>query len=212
MSRPPVRGARSIRRTAVAGMLAGAALFVTAAAFHVIATRERRAATDAARDMPPPRDPVAPPPPDLMARGLDFPVRGVDPASIADTFTAPRGASRLHNAVDIMAARGTPVVAVAPGTIHQLGSGGAGGIAIYQIDEGGRYAYYYAHLDRLAAGVAEGKVVAKGDVLGYVGTTGNAPAGAPHLHFAIYEVGDGPSRWGGRPINPFPLWRRVTGS
>jgi murein DD-endopeptidase MepM/ murein hydrolase activator NlpD len=207
MNRPPVRGARGVLRTAMAGMMLGAALFVTAASIHLIARRP--GAPSPVEDMPPPRDAVAPPPADLMGRDLVFPVRGIDPKTVADTFTAPRGASRLHNAVDIMAARGTPVVAAAAGTIQQLGTGGAGGIAVYEIDESGKYAYYYAHLDRLAPGLAEGQAVAKGDVIGYVGSTGNAPEGAPHLHFAIYEVGDAPSRWGGRPINPFPLWRKA---
>jgi murein DD-endopeptidase MepM/ murein hydrolase activator NlpD len=185
-------------------MLLGAALFVTAASIHLM-TRRPGAPLE---ERPPPRDAVAPPPADLMGRELAFPVQGIDPKTVADTFTAPRGVSRLHNAVDIMAARGTPVVAAAAGTVQHLGNGGAGGIAVYQIDETGKYAYYYAHLDRLAEGLAEGQAVARGDVIGYVGTTGNAPENAPHLHFAIYEVGDAPSRWGGRPINPFPLWRK----
>jgi peptidoglycan LD-endopeptidase LytH len=149
------------------------------------------------------------PPADLLARELAFPVRGIAPASIADTFTDARGATRFHNAMDIMAARGTAVVAVDAGTVSRLGSGGAGGITVYQLDEAGRYGFYYAHLDRLAPGLAEGQAVRRGDVLGYVGTTGNAPASAPHLHFAIYAIVDGRTRWGGRPVNPYPLWRRA---
>ena len=94
--------------------------------------------------------------------------------------------------------------------MSRLGNGGAGGITVYQLDEAGRYGYYYAHLDRLAAGLAEGQAVRRGDVLGYVGTTGNAPASAPHLHFAIYEVAGRRSRAGaGGPINPYPLWKRL---
>ena len=123
-------------------------------------------------------------------------------------FTDARGATRVHDAMDIMAPRGTAVVAVDGGTVSRLGNSGAGGITVYQLDEAGRYGYYYAHLDRLAAGLAEGQAVRRGDVLGYVGTTGNAPASAPHLHFAIYVVADGQTRWGGRPVNPYPLWRR----
>ena len=201
--RRPRRRARSLARTAGMGMMAGAALFVAVAALHFLAARR-------GPEGPPIVAPelAAPPPPDLMARDLVFPVRGIDPASVADTFTAPRGASRIHNAVDIMAPRGTPVVAVADGTVEQTGTGGAGGIAVYQRDATGRYAYYYAHLDKLAEGVEAGRPVRAGDVLGYVGTTGNAPPGAPHLHFAIYAVADRTRRWGGRPINPFPLWRR----
>ena len=201
-SRAP-RGGRSLLRTAVAGLLAGASLFVTLAALHLL----RGGGIDAGPALVTTELP-APPPADLLARDLVFPVRGVDPASLVDTFTAPRGTERVHNAVDIMAARGTPVVAVADGTVGRLGSGGAGGIAVYLVDAGGRYAYYYAHLDRLAAGLAEGQHVRAGDVLGYVGSTGNAPPGAPHLHFAVYDVAGAKRLFGGRPINPVPLWRR----
>jgi murein DD-endopeptidase MepM/ murein hydrolase activator NlpD len=110
--------------------------------------------------------------------------------------------------MDIMAPRGTPVVAVDAGTVSRLGNGGAGGITVYQVDEAGRYGFYYAHLDRLVPGLAPGRVVRRGEVLGYVGTTGNAPRSAPHLHFAIYEIGEGRGRWGERPINPYPLWKQ----
>jgi murein DD-endopeptidase MepM/ murein hydrolase activator NlpD len=149
------------------------------------------------------------PPADLLARDLAFPVRGIDLGKIADSFTDARGATRVHNAMDIMAPRGTPVVAADAGTVSRVGKGGAGGIAVYQVDAAGRYGYYYAHLDRLAPGIVPGLAVRRGDVLGYVGTTGNAPASAPHLHFAIYEIGEGRGRWGERPVNPYPLWKRT---
>jgi peptidoglycan LD-endopeptidase LytH len=203
-SRPPRGRARSVQRTAVLGMLMGGALFVTAVVVHLV-VRERAGrppeddATGTATNLPPA---------ELLTRGLAFPVRGIEPASIADTFTDPRGLLRVHNAMDIMAPRGTAVVAVDTGTVSRLGNSGAGGITVYQLDEAGRYGYYYAHLDRLAAGLAEGQAVRRGDVLGYVGTTGNAPASAPHLHFAIYVVADGLTRWGGRPVNPYPLWKQ----
>jgi murein DD-endopeptidase MepM/ murein hydrolase activator NlpD len=189
-------------------MLSGASLFVTLASLQLLAGRPGAGRGEPGPPLVPP-EMVAPPPADLMARGLVFPVRGIDPASVPDTFTDPRGISRLHNAMDIMAPRGTPVLAVADGTVEQTGAGGAGGVAVYQRDHTGRYAYYYAHLDRLADGIEAGRPLRAGDVLGYVGTTGNAPAGAPHLHFAVYEVGDSPRRWGGRPINPVPLWARA---
>ena len=99
------------------------------------------------------------------------------------------------------------VLAVEDGRIVRLHHGGAGGITVYQLDGSGRYGYYYAHLERYADGLAEGQKVTRGDVLGYVGTTGNAPPNAPHLHFAIYEVADPKRPWRGRPIDPFPLWR-----
>ena len=189
-------------------MLAGAALLVLAVIVHVILTERA--------DRPPTADgadrvaaPAAPPPGDLLARGLTFPVRGIDLSKIADSFTDARGATRIHNAMDIMAPRGTPVVAVDAGTVNRLGNGGAGGITVYQLDAGGRYGFYYAHLDRLAPGLAVGKTLRRGEVIGYVGTTGNAPSSAPHLHFAIYEVGEGRKRWGERPINPYPLWKQA---
>ena len=97
--------------------------------------------------------------------------------------------------------------AVEDGRIVRLHNGGAGGITVYQLDPAGRYGYYYAHLDRYAEGLAEGQAVTRGQVLGYVGTTGNAPPGTPHLHFAIYEITDPKRPWRGRPIDPFPLWR-----
>ena len=193
----------SLRRTAVGGMLTGATLFATLVALQFL-VRERPAPEIAE---PPALAPV-PPPADLVARDLVFPVRGVDPRTLVDTFADPRPGERVHNAVDIMAPRGTPVLAVADGTVRQLGTAGAGGIAVYQVDAEEKYAFYYAHLDRLADGVEEGRAVRAGDVIGYVGTTGNAPRGTPHLHFAVYALGDTPRRWGGRPINPVPLWRK----
>ena len=205
--RPPRGRARSLQRTALLGVMMGSALFVAAVVVQLV-LRERAGRPAGIEE---PANATIPPPGDLLARDLAFPVRGITAASIADSFTDARGATRVHNAMDILAPRGTPVVAVDTGTVSRLGSSGAGGITVYQIDEAGRYGFYYAHLDRLAAGLAEGKAVRRGDVLGYVGTTGNAPASAPHLHFAIFEVADGRTRWGGRPINPYPLWQRPAG-
>lgn len=197
---------RTVQRTALFGMLLGAALLVVAVVVQLV-LRERagRQADLEARGS---AATIVPPPHDLLARGLAFPVRGIEPASIADSFTDARGATRVHEAMDILAPRGTAVVAVDAGTVSRLGAGGAGGITVYQLDPAGRYAFYYAHLDRLAPGLAQGQTVRRGEVLGYVGTTGNAPARTPHLHFAIYEIADGKTRWGGRPINPYPLWKR----
>ena len=192
----------SLRRTVLFGLASGAVLFAALIALHLLRGRFDALPALTTAELP------APPPPDLLARDLVFPVRGVDPGSLVDTFTAPRGTARVHNAVDIMAPRGTPVLAVADGAIRQLGTRGAGGIAVYQVDASGHYAYYYAHLDRLAPGLAEGQDVRAGDVLGYVGTTGNAPPGAPHLHFAVYDVAGAKRLFGGRPINPVPLWRK----
>jgi peptidoglycan LD-endopeptidase LytH len=209
--RPPRRRARGLRRTAMLGVILGAALLATAVSIH-LALRSRGGPAPPP-DLEPPETPSVAyhPPADLLARGLAFPVQGIATTGLVDTFAAARGTSRVHNAMDIMAPRGTPVVAVDAGTVSQLGNGGAGGITVYEVDDAGRYAFYYAHLDRIAPGLAAGQTVKRGDLLGYVGTTGNAPANAPHLHFAIYEIADTHARWGGRPINPFPLWKRPAG-
>lgn len=203
----PVPRSRSLQRTAVLGMMTGAALLLIAVVTQIVLVE--RADKGTATRAPTGETGPAPPPGDLLARDLAFPVRGIDLASIADSFTDARGATRVHNAMDILAPRGTPVVAVDAGTVSRLGKGGAGGITVYQVDVAGRYGFYYAHLDRIAAGLAVGQTIRRGEVLGYVGTTGNAPAGTPHLHFAIYEIGEGRSQWGGRPINPYPLWRKA---
>lgn len=141
----------------------------------------------------------------LRARGLLMPVEGYDLQRLRDGFREARG-TRVHNAIDLMAARGTRVRAVDDGSIRKLLTSPRGGISIYQIDPDGRYCYYYAHLDRYAPFLAEGKPVRKGEVLGYVGTTGNAPEHAPHLHFAVYKLRDADRWWDGTAINPYPVW------
>lgn len=141
----------------------------------------------------------------LRARALIVPVEGFERARLRDNFSEQRGA-RVHEAIDLLAPRGTPVVAVDDGLVKKLFTSGAGGLTVYQYDPSQAYAYYYAHLDRYAEGLAEGKAVKKGDRIGYVGTTGNAPPGTPHLHFTIYRLGADKRWWEGTPINPYPLW------
>ena len=125
---------------------------------------------------------------------------------MSNSFAEPRG-YRTHLAVDILAPRGSAVVAVDDGTVARLSSSQAGGISIYQFDAAERYCFFYAHLERYAEGLAEGQPVKRGRLLGYVGTTGNAAARAAHLHFAISEVTVPKQWWGGRPIDPYPLWK-----
>jgi murein DD-endopeptidase MepM/ murein hydrolase activator NlpD len=145
---------------------------------------------------------------ELRARRLAVPVQGVAPESLIDSFGEPRGAgTRLHRAVDIMAPRGTPVHAVERGTVARLDSSAAGGISVYQFDPDGRYCYYYAHLHAYAPGLKEGAKVERGQLLGYVGTTGNAPRAVPHLHFAIYRLSDAKQWWAGTALNPYPVFR-----
>ena len=134
-----------------------------------------------------------------------MPVKGILPQQLTDTYTQTRGGDRIHEALDIMAPRGSEVVAAVDGKIVKLFNSKPGGLTIYQFDRAAQYAYYYAHLDRYADGVVEGKEVARGELIGYVGSTGNADPAAPHLHFAIFELGPEKRWWEGRPVNPYPL-------
>ncbi|WP_283937935.1 M23 family metallopeptidase [Sphingomonas caseinilyticus] len=139
--------------------------------------------------------------------GLAIPVAGVKPAQLVDTYTQARaGGARSHDAIDIMAATGTPVVAAAPGKVEKLFfSDGGGGITAYVRSEDGRWSYYYAHLSAYAPGLHEGQQVRRGDPVGYVGATGNANPAGPHLHFAINRMNPGEKWWQGTAINPYPL-------
>jgi murein DD-endopeptidase MepM/ murein hydrolase activator NlpD len=143
----------------------------------------------------------------LAIRNLGLPVANITAADIRDTFDQGRGSGeRRHEATDIMAPRGTPVLAVDNGLVQKLFTSKPGGLTIYQFDPAEKYVYYYAHLDRYAPGIREGLLVKKGDVIGYVGSTGNADPNAPHLHFAIFELGP-EKKWYSdlRPVNPYPL-------
>lgn len=139
--------------------------------------------------------------------GLAIPVAGVRPGQLADTFSQARaGGERMHDAIDIMAPRGTPVVAAAPGRVEKLYfSEGGGGVTTYVRSPDGKWVYYYAHLDRYAPGLREGQEVARGTPIGFVGSSGNASPDGPHLHFAISRMEPGESWYQGRPVNPYPL-------
>ena len=138
--------------------------------------------------------------------GLAIPVVGVKPNQLTDTFTQARARGRPHDAIDIMASEGTPVIAAADGTIEKLFySNGGGGITIYERSPDQKWMYYYAHLQGYAPGLAEGQQVKRGQVIARVDHTGDAVASAPHLHFAINTMGPGERWWQGTPINPYPL-------
>jgi len=141
----------------------------------------------------------------LWARQLRVPVDGLRRDQVRDSYTARRDGG-IHAALDLLAPRGTPVRAADDGTIGRLADGPVGGIAIYASDPEARFVYYYAHLDRLAVGVAVGRRIAKGDVIGYVGTTGNAPRDTPHLHFQVMKRAAGRAWWSGPPINPMTFF------
>ena len=151
--------------------------------------------------------PAASNPDELEDRNLGMPVEGIAPEQLTRQFDQPRGGSRRHEAIDILAPRNTPVKAVENGRIARLFTSKAGGIAIYQFDPTERFCYYYAHLESYAPGLKEGDAVKKGQVIGYVGTSGNAPKETPHLHFAIFRLTAEKRWWEGTPIDPFDVLR-----
>jgi murein DD-endopeptidase MepM/ murein hydrolase activator NlpD len=136
---------------------------------------------------------------------LLIPVAGVRPEQLRDTYNNARSEGRVHNAIDIMAAKGTPVIAAADGTVIRLFQSDKGGTTIYVRGTDNRTIYYYAHLDRYADGLTENKFLRRGETIAYVGDTGNAGAGNYHLHFAIWMVEDPKRFWNGNDINPYPL-------
>ena len=159
-----------------------------------------------AEHAPPPRigrDPLE----DLRGRGLLIPVEGYDRANLRSSFAEARGANRRHEAIDLLAPRNAPVVAVEDGTVARLFTSKAGGVTIYQFDPSTTYVYYYAHLERYAPGLRDGSPVRRGQVIAYVGTSGNAPPDTPHLHFAIFRLTDRKQWWDGAPVDPFEVLR-----
>ncbi len=136
---------------------------------------------------------------------LLIPVAGIQAKQLTDTFNDARGGGRVHDAMDIMAPKGTPVVAVNDGKVVKLFNSKQGGLTVYQFNPEETHAYYYAHLDSYAVGIKEGDLLKRGDLIGYVGSTGNASPEAPHLHFAIFVLGPEKKWWQGTAINPYPL-------
>lgn len=145
----------------------------------------------------------------LSTHHLTMPVQGANPKDIQDTFRDARSGGRTHEATDIPAPRGTPVVAMDDGVIRKLFTSVRGGLTIYEFDPSETYCYYYAHLDHYAAGIKENMPVHRGDVIGYVGTTGDAPPGTPHLHLEITRLGPDKKWWQGPAINPYPLLKQM---
>lgn len=142
---------------------------------------------------------------ELRSRNLLLPVQGITAAQLRDTYNESRSGGRVHDAIDIHAPRGTPVLAVTDGMVIKLHQGARGGNSLYQMDGDGRTRYYYAHLDRYAEGVNAGVRVRRGQVIGYVGDTGNAQPGDYHLHFSIAILGDVSRWWAGENINPYDV-------
>ena len=142
----------------------------------------------------------------LLARELEIPVAGTTMRQLQDTFDEGRDGGRVHRALDILAPRGTPVLAADSGRILRVKTNALGGNTIYAADPQGRIVYYYAHLDAYQRGLVDGLMIARGDTLGFVGTTGNAPKDTPHLHFQVMRMPPDGKYWDGEPINPYPLF------
>ena len=138
--------------------------------------------------------------------GLAIPVAGIRASQLTDTYTQARaGGARRHDAIDIMAPEGTPVVAAADGFVEKLFNSARGGLTVYVRSHDRRWTYYYSHLQRYEPGLAEGQQVKRGQRLGLVGHTGNASPAGPHLHFAINQMQANEKWWHGAPVNPYPL-------
>ena len=145
----------------------------------------------------------------LSAHHLVMPVLGANPKKIQDTYRATRFGGRVHEATDILAPRDTPVIAIDNGVIRKLFTSVRGGLTIYQFDPSEMYCFYYAHLGHYAAGLRENMPVHSGEVIGYVGTTGDAPPDTPHLHLEITRLGTDKKWWEGTEINPYPLLKEM---
>jgi murein DD-endopeptidase MepM/ murein hydrolase activator NlpD len=135
---------------------------------------------------------------------LAIPVVGVESGQLRDAFEAKR-VGHVHHAIDIFAPRGTPVIAAVDGTVGRILENGAGGHTLYLLDQNRQFVYYYAHLDSYAPGLFAGRAIHRGEVVGFVGTSGNAPPNSPHLHFAIEQMTAGGRWWSGIPVNPYPV-------
>jgi murein DD-endopeptidase MepM/ murein hydrolase activator NlpD len=210
-------GWEAVAWAAAGGFLAGA---ITIAVFMQRPGRPAQAARietrPASLERPPPverptasAEPATPrigldPVEDLRGRHLTLPVRGVQGRELYDSFNETRAGGR-HEAIDILAPRNTPVIAAEDGMVARLFTSKAGGLTIYQFDPTSTYCYYYAHLERYASNLEEGLEVRRGEVIGYVGTSGNAPQNTPHLHFAIFKLTDKKQWWQGTPIDPYAV-------
>ena len=148
---------------------------------------------------------VAPSPLPKSTSGLIIPVVGVRSDQLIDTFTSSRSEGRAHDAIDIMAPAGTPVVAAIDGEIVRFFDSERGGITIYQMTPDRKFVLYYAHLQRRADGISEGMQVKQGTTIGFVGDTGNAGPGNTHLHFSIAVITDPKHFWTGTYLNPYPI-------
>lgn len=177
----------------------------------LVQAREAPAPTTGATPAPTPSNPVLSAPPEsareLAGRHFEMPVEGVRPEQLVRSYDDRRSGTRAHEAIDILAPRNTPVKAIEDGAVARLFYSKFGGNTVYQFDPTERFCYYYAHLERYADGLREGDRVRKGQVLGYVGTSGNAPKDTPHLHFAVFRLTAEKHWWEGTPLDPYDILR-----
>ncbi len=143
----------------------------------------------------------------LRAQSPQVPVAGIAVKDLVDSFLDRRGSTRQHNALDIMAPRNTPALAAVAGTIVKLHNSVAGGLSIYMKDQSSRFTLMYGHLESYRPGLAEGATVRRGEIIGFVGTSGNANPTAPHLHFQVMRADNPTEWWKGTPVNPFLLYQ-----
>jgi murein DD-endopeptidase MepM/ murein hydrolase activator NlpD len=169
---------------------------------EVVTTAPAVGPANTAPDAPPPSVATGTDLEILQRKRLRIPIDGVAHAALQQSFEQARGTGR-HEAIDILAPRGTQVHAVDAGVVGKLFSSVRGGITVYQYDPSGTFCYYYAHLDRYADGLREGQTLRAGDLVGFVGTSGNAPKDTPHLHFAIFRLTKPGRWWEGTPIDPY---------
>jgi murein DD-endopeptidase MepM/ murein hydrolase activator NlpD len=139
----------------------------------------------------------------LRTRAIVLPVAGADMSKVEDSFYEPRDGGRVHRAIDILAPRGTPILSADDGKILRMTTNGLGGISMYTVDSESRLVYYYAHMDHYNDAMSPGRTIVKGDTLGFVGTTGNAPKDTPHLHFQVMRWPADEKYWNGDPIDPY---------
>lgn len=145
----------------------------------------------------------------LRSRKMMVPVNNVKPSQLRNTFNAPRSGGRAHLALDILVRKGTPVISADDGVVRRIDTNALGGRVVYVVDPAERFVHYYAHLDRWAPGLEVGQRIRRGDLIGTVGTTGNAPANAPHLHYQLLRYRrDSRQWWSGDPVNPIPYLRK----
>jgi murein DD-endopeptidase MepM/ murein hydrolase activator NlpD len=146
----------------------------------------------------------------LRTRHIALPVAGADMSKVDDSFNEPRDGGRVHRAIDILAPRGTPILSADDGKILRMTTNTLGGISMYTVDSESRLVYYYAHMDRYNDAMSPGRAIVKGDTLGFVGTTGNAPKDTPHLHFQVMRWPADGKYWNGDPIDPYEALGGVT--